>query len=109
MTQTLRAIGSALLLVSVMTACGAKLPPAVAPGPPKYPEFVLPTLAPDDIQLLQANPYLYDLVMAHHPAAIQYLQAGDLDEHPPSKLQAARLARVMSQMTVAPGALRHAD
>jgi tetratricopeptide (TPR) repeat protein len=68
MKHTLRAIASALLLASAMTACGAKLPPAVA-GPPHYPEFVFPALTPSD-------PRLAELAILHQ-SGWQFLQAGD--------------------------------
>jgi tetratricopeptide (TPR) repeat protein len=68
MTSTLRLIASALLLASVMTACGAKLPP-VLPGPARYPEFVFPALTPPDPRLTELT--------SLHQAGWQFLQAGD--------------------------------
>src|SRR5437773_2807811 len=69
MRHPLRLIVSTLLLASVMTACGAKLPPPL-PGPARYPEFVFPALTPPDPRLTELT--------SLHQAGWQYLQAGDL-------------------------------
>jgi tetratricopeptide (TPR) repeat protein len=65
-----RAFVPAVLLVSLMIACGAKLPPPVV-GAPHYPEFIFPALTPPD-------PRLADLARLHQ-AGWQSLQAGDTD------------------------------
>jgi Tfp pilus assembly protein PilF len=68
MSHILRAGVSILLVTSVMAACGAKLPPAVA-GPPHYPEFIFPALTPPD-------PRLAPLAMLHQ-SGWEVLQSGD--------------------------------
>jgi tetratricopeptide (TPR) repeat protein len=68
MRRMVPAGGVILLLVSLLSACGAKLPPAVA-GPPHYPEFIFPSLTPPDPQLAS--------LAAQHQSAWQVLQSGD--------------------------------
>ena len=70
MKAAFRAIASALLLASAMSACGAKLPPAVvAPGAAHYPEFVFPALTPADSRLAE--------LAGLHQTGWAFLQAGD--------------------------------
>src|SRR6476620_41720 len=70
MPHTFRLAASVFLLTLVMTACGAKLPPAVA-GPPHYPEFIFPALTASDPGLAQLS--------GMHQSGWQSLQAGDAD------------------------------
>jgi Tfp pilus assembly protein PilF len=70
MSHTLRLAASVLLLTFVMTACGAKLPPAVV-GPPHYPEFIFPALVASDPRLAELS--------GMHQSGWQALQAGDAD------------------------------
>lgn len=63
------AVAGGLLLV--LSACAPKVPPPIAPGAPRYPDFVYPA-APEalgDARLLE-----------RHAAAWRYLQAGDVRE-----------------------------
>jgi tetratricopeptide (TPR) repeat protein len=69
MSNRLWSVGSAILLASLMAACGAKLPPAVA-GAPHYPEFMFPTLTPPDARLANLEQL--------HQGGWEFLQAGDL-------------------------------
>jgi len=70
MSHILRLAASVLLLTFVMTACGAKLPPAVV-GPPHYPEFIFPALMASDPRLAELS--------GMHQSGWQALQAGDAD------------------------------
>src|SRR5437763_15553404 len=69
MKAAVRALVSALLLASAMSACGAKLPPVVVAGAPHYPEFIFPALTPPD-------PRLGELASLHQSGWAS-LQAGD--------------------------------
>jgi tetratricopeptide (TPR) repeat protein len=70
MNYASRAVILVVLLACVETTCGAKLPPA-AVGPPRYPDFVFPVLAP-------ADPRMAELEKLHQ-TGWQILQAGDVD------------------------------
>jgi tetratricopeptide (TPR) repeat protein len=59
----------AALAVLLMTACAAKVPPPVAPGAPRYPDFVFPQV-PD-----RAGD---ERMIARHDAAWRLLQTGDV-------------------------------
>ena len=57
-------------LLAIVSACGAKLPPP-AVGPPRFPDFIEPSMSPPDARLAALD-------MAHH-TGWRSLQAGDLD------------------------------
>jgi tetratricopeptide (TPR) repeat protein len=71
MKKGVHLVASSLLAASIMTACGAKLPPATVLLAPRYPDFILPALVPPD-------PRLAALETAHGNGW-RFLQAGDLN------------------------------